>query len=216
VPVVPSIAFDWHGETLVAHANRTLEYPALKTLFVADLHLGKGTSFRQLGVPIPCGTTESTLDDLSQALKSADIEHLVFLGDLWHARSSRSPECLQAFEAWSQRHRELRVTLVIGNHDRRAGSFAGPFVAEVDENFAVGPFSCVHHPPVEAENPSLAGHLHPGVSFAGQRMRCFWILPQTIVLPAFGAFTGTARFERQPNDRILAIAEEQHIWEMRL
>ena len=39
------------------------------TLLVADVHAGKDASFRGLGVPVPPGSTESTLQRLSRAIE---------------------------------------------------------------------------------------------------------------------------------------------------
>ena len=216
MPLVESIAFDWHGESLVAHADRSLEWPARRTLFVADLHLGKGTSYRMMGIPVPSGTTEGTLTQLSQVVDRKKIDHLVILGDLWHARTSRSELCLQEFRTWRLRHQNVRVTLVIGNHDRRAGAFPGESIDEVAEGFEMTPFECRHHPPEDGGTPSLAGHLHPSFSAAGKRMKAFWIRPGCIVLPAFGEFTGSMRPTPEAGHRFIAILEGRHLCDFQL
>ncbi|HET8584747.1 MAG TPA: DEAD/DEAH box helicase, partial [Casimicrobiaceae bacterium] len=49
------------GERVVLHAARALAWPREKTLFVADVHLGKGAAFRAGGIPLPRGTTATDL-----------------------------------------------------------------------------------------------------------------------------------------------------------
>jgi hypothetical protein len=110
----------------------------------------------------------------------------------------------------------MTVTLVIGNHDRRAGAFQGESIDEVAEGFAIEPFKCRHHPPEDASAPSLAGHLHPSFSAAGQRMKAFWIRPNCIVLPAFGEFTGSMRPNPEAGHRYLAILEGRHLCDFQL
>ena len=41
----PSLATVAGGERVVLHAGRALEWPRARTLFVADMHLGKAAAF---------------------------------------------------------------------------------------------------------------------------------------------------------------------------
>ena len=41
------------------------------------------------------------------------------------------------------------------------------------------------------------------------RLPCFWLRDGLAVLPAFGAFTGGARIEREPGDRVVALADDR-------
>ena len=45
------------GETVTLFADRALFWTRERTLFVADVHLGKTATFRAHGVPLPRGTT---------------------------------------------------------------------------------------------------------------------------------------------------------------
>jgi metallophosphoesterase superfamily enzyme len=44
------------GERFVLLPEKAAFWPAMKTLFVADFHLGKAASFRRAGIPLPPGT----------------------------------------------------------------------------------------------------------------------------------------------------------------
>ncbi|HRM55421.1 MAG TPA: DEAD/DEAH box helicase, partial [Ottowia sp.] len=79
---------DTQGQRLWLLPDRTLWWPAARTLFVADAHFGKGATFRARGLPVPGGTTADNLARLGHALAERDVEHLVFLGDLLHAREA--------------------------------------------------------------------------------------------------------------------------------
>ena len=53
------------GELVELHAERALYWPRGRTLFVADVHLGKGATFRAGGVPLPRGATANDLGRLT-------------------------------------------------------------------------------------------------------------------------------------------------------
>jgi hypothetical protein len=40
-----------------------------------------------------------------------------------------------------------------------------------------------------------------------ERLPCFWLTPELGVLPAFGAFTGSADISPAPGDRVFAATE---------
>ena len=53
--------FGWAARTVELLAERALHWPAARTLFVADVHLGKAAAFRAGGVAIPRGATANDL-----------------------------------------------------------------------------------------------------------------------------------------------------------
>jgi DNA ligase-associated metallophosphoesterase len=112
------------GLALECLAARALWWPQERTLFIADVHLGKAESFRALGVPVPAGLqgpTGATLDRLEALLSQRQARTLVVLGDLLHARAAQSDAVMQPFAAWRARHASLEIRLLRGNHDAHAG-----------------------------------------------------------------------------------------------
>lgn len=204
------------GETLGLLPEGALWWPAQRLLMVADAHIGKAVSFRRLGVPVPQGTTTETLQGLSSAIARTDARHIVFLGDLLHSARSHAPATLTAVARWRERHRDLQLTLVRGNHDDRAGDPPSSLGIEVvDEPLRLGPFALCHHPDTVAGAYAIAGHWHPCVVIGGRarerlRLPCFWLGDEAAhpvgVLPAFGAFTGMHPIERRGRDRVFAVA----------
>jgi metallophosphoesterase superfamily enzyme len=91
--------------------------------------------------------------------------------------------------------------LVRGNHDSRAGDPPPSLGFEiVDEPWPVpdapGLVAC-HHPQRAAGGTVLAGHWHPALDLRGpardhERLPCFCHHDGVLVLPAFGAFTGSS------------------------
>jgi uncharacterized protein len=208
------------GRDVLLHPSGAAFLSAQAMLLVADAHVGKAVSFRKLGVPVPRGTTTETLDKISGALRDTGAKQVVFLGDFLHSARSHAQGTLAALAAWRERHADLPLTLVRGNHDDRAGdppSSLGFHV--VDEPLLAGPFALCHHPRPVTGHYVLAGHWHPCISVGGRaferlRLPCFWMgddsgqLPQQAVgvLPAFGSFTGMHRIEPRAGDRIYPIA----------
>jgi DNA ligase-associated metallophosphoesterase len=184
-------------------------------LLVADAHFGKAHAFRRLGVPVPGGTTAHNLALLDRLIASRPVRAVAFLGDLLHARHGRGEATLTEVAAWRVRHAALRMVLVRGNHDSRAGDPPSTWGIEVvDEpwDLSPGPWSLCHHPQAVPGRCTLAGHVHPAVRVGrgadSLRLPCFHLTPQGLTLPAFGAFTGSHTVAPQPGDRVFAIAGE--------
>ena len=199
----------WAGESLCLLPERALWWPAQRTLFLADLHLGKAATYRALGQPVPGGTTQENLARLDALIARHAPRQIVFLGDFLHAAHART--VLAAVEAWRTRHADVAMTLVRGNHDSRAGDPPAALrIDVVEEPHLMGPFACCHHPQAHATHFVLAGHLHPACKLYGPgrdsvRLPCFVSDAQQAVLPAFGEFTGGWLMEAAPGRRFHAV-----------
>jgi uncharacterized protein len=206
----------------VLHPSGAALLSSHETLLVADAHFGKAVSFRKLGVPVPSGTTDENLEELSAVLAATRARRLVFLGDFLHSRHSRAPRMFDALARWRARHANVEMILVRGNHDDRAGDPPASLdIQVVDEPYSLGPFALCHHPRPVRGAYVLAGHWHPCISVGGRaferlRLPCFWFgddsgaLPDNAVgvLPAFGRFTGMHRIEPRAGDRIFPVADD--------
>jgi uncharacterized protein len=185
-------------------------------LLIADAHLGKASSFRQLGVPVPSGTTQETLDAMTDDLRTTDAEHLIFLGDFLHSKHAHAAITQQALAQWREQHAQLHITLVRGNHDDRAGDPPASLKIDVvDEPYLLGAFALCHHPQTAAGHYTLAGHWHPCITLHGKgrerlRLPCFWLgdamAAPVGILPAYGSFTGMHPIERRETDAVYAVA----------
>jgi len=206
------------GEELVLLGERAVYWPGQSTLLVADPHFGKAAAFRFAGLFVPPGTTSAALSRLSKLLVATGAERVVFLGDFLHAAEGRSGQMFGAVAAWRRSHAAIAMTLVRGNHDRRAGDPPREFEIEVlDGPMIEGPFALAHHPiPVEGHYV-LAGHIHPCVTVRGrgrgnrERLACFWFGRDAAVLPAFGEFTGCAEIAPASGDRVWVVAGSEVI-----
>lgn len=196
------------GSRVQLLAQRAAFLPDRGMLLVADAHVGKASSFRRWGVPVPEATTDDTLTRLDALVTATGATQVVFLGDLLHSARGRAPATLAAFARWRQARGTLGLTLVRGNHDDRAGDPPADWgVSCVDEPMRAGGLALSHHPDPVAGAYVLAGHLHPCAWIGGRahdrlRLPCFHFGPQVGVLPAFGAFTGMHPVRTAPGDRV--------------
>jgi len=201
------------GETCYLLPEKALFRPQVQTLYIADTHFGKATTFRHHALYVPEGSTVDDLKRLSQALSSTQAQCLVILGDLLHAVEGRDARLLEQLTRWRDQHPDLAITLVRGNHDRGAGDPPPEWnITCVEAPYQDTPFVLHHKPNISPDGYTLAGHLHPAVELAGKgkqilRLPCFWIRKQILVLPAFTTFTGRQPIKPTPGDQIYVIAE---------
>jgi uncharacterized protein len=186
--------------------------PDAKTLFVADLHLGKAASFRALGAPAPTGVSEETLRRLAELIETIEPEHVAVLGDFTHARVAMTRGLFASLCAWRARWSSLAFTIVLGNHDRGAEqAYSECGFSCVQAPAVLGGAECRHHPIDGADGAgplALAGHLHPVVRLNGPgrdslRTPCFAVGERQIVLPAFGEFVGGSLVTPSESERAL-------------
>ncbi len=189
-----AVPVDFGGETLHCLADRALYRPATRTLYVADVHLGKAQQLRRAGIGVPSGSTTQDLARLSTLIATTGASTLCVLGDFLHGALDPADDWLARLRDWRRQHAGLRLRLLLGNHDRRLHAL--PLDAELlGETAQDAPYTLVHAPddaPVDA--PALCGHVHPVLRLPAPgralRLPCFWIQPRLLMLPAFGALTG--------------------------
>lgn len=187
---------------------------------IADAHFGKAAAYRKLGQPVPHGTTDSNLRRLDALLSAYACDHLVFLGDFLHAPGSRAAATLQALGEWRFRHADLRITLIRGNHDLRAGDPPAAWAfTVVTEPLLLGPFALQHEPEKHPTHHVLAGHVHPAYRLHGSgrqslRLPCFYLTARVSLLPAFGAFTGGMDIKPEADSQIFVVGDGA-IWRAR-
>jgi DNA ligase-associated metallophosphoesterase len=208
------------GETLVLAPERAAFHPASRTLFAADLHLGKHRTFRAHGIALP-GGSDGDLARLSAVIARFGAARLVVLGDLLHGPHAHDPEMGAAFAGWRAAHSTLALVLVRGNHDYRAGDPPAAWQMETaDAPLRDGPFILLHDPaetPADGDDrPALAGHIHPAAVVTGRgrqavKLPCFWLRPvcgrPVLTLPAFSAFTGGQPVARAEGEQRFAVAD---------
>lgn len=210
-----SAALDLGGLRLELLPERALFVPALKSLLLADLHLGKGDAFRRAGIALPAGGTAQDLARLSALIERHQPEQVIVLGDLIHGPLPTDAHWREQWREFLDRHAGTRFAAVLGNHDRAlrgASDFEG--VQLLAEGTSLGPLWLHHEPPDEGAGATaltprslvLCGHLHPVLRLRQPglptRLPTFWLRDQRLMLPAFSAFTGGHAVQPAPRDRL--------------
>jgi DNA ligase-associated metallophosphoesterase len=211
--------FYWNDLALLP--QRAVWSAAERTLFVADVHIGKAATFRAAGLPAPTGTTRENLARLDALIEMLQPKTIVALGDLFHAREAYRDASKREFLAWRGRHARLAIRLVLGNHDAHAGAPPDELGLEVvSEPHTFGVIKCRHHPLETADLAGpyvLAGHAHPVTRLRGPahdsvRLPCFVMRGRQLILPAFGEFTGGRVVEADAETALCIIAGEQCLY----
>ncbi|WP_019172923.1 ligase-associated DNA damage response endonuclease PdeM [Pseudaminobacter salicylatoxidans] len=180
------------GERVVCDRRGVLFAPDLDLLVVSDLHLEKGSSYARRGALLPPYDTATTLSHLAAVIEHYNPRNVISLGDSFHdgEGAARLPEIFR---------RRLEALMagrdwfwVAGNHDPQApAGLPGDTVAEIH----VGGLSFRHEPSARPVAGEVAGHLHPCARIVQRgrsvRRRCFASDGSRIVMPAFGAYTGS-------------------------
>lgn len=202
--ISPSLALLAEGAAFLADES---------TLIVADIHLGKSAVFRAKGLPVPEGDSARDLARLFDLAKKHRASHLVIAGDLFHSSTGLTTQLETALADFMVRL-EIPITLVTGNHDVGIRKLPAQLrsVAHLDlENHLR-----VIHDPAHASGESfhIAGHWHPVVKIpdgkrTSLRLACFLYRDNTLVLPAFGSFTGGAILDAEPGDRVFVAIRDQ-------
>ncbi len=200
------------GERVMLLAERALYWPRGRTLFVADVHLGKAAALRAGGVAVPRGATAHDLARLSRLLERNAAARIVVLGDFLHAAAGRVAALDAAFRRWRRLHADVAITLVRGNHDANAGDPPDAWgVSVVADPHPLAPFVLCHQPAEPRTGYALCGHVHPGVRVTGAayesvRLPCFVLGRRRALLPAFGRLTGLALVAHAPGETRIAVA----------
>lgn len=179
-------------------------------LLLSDLHLGKAGHFRKAGIPVSESVHGKDYRVLEQLFTAYRPQQVYFLGDLFHSDWNAQWEVLEAF---LKRFPATTFHLIKGNHDILPEPVYQSSVLQVHEQYyPLGKLVLRHEPMPDLPNQQIqiCGHIHPGITLRGkgrQRMKlpCFFIRKNTLLLPAFGAFTGLFNLKTEPEDLVYLV-----------
>jgi DNA ligase-associated metallophosphoesterase len=197
-------------------AARVVYWEEMKTVILADIHVGKGTTFRKAGIPIPSGIMDDDLMNITNVINELGAEKCIIVGDLIHAKNGISEDVKIKFAKWLSTI-NCEVHLVVGNHDRSLiNELPSEWSLQIHkEGLLIEPFYFSHYPIIHEKFFVWSGHLHPKVEISDQYdsvvLRCFQVFSTHAVLPAFGFFVGGSFVRKSSDCKIYAIAEHQVI-----
>lgn len=209
------VVYNFLGQTLHLLPQRAIYWQEKKALLVADVHLGKVGHFRKSGIAIPKNMEQSDLAVLSDLIEEHQPEKLFILGDFFHSDMNAD---WQWMALWREQHKQVDITLVLGNHDIIEEKNYHGIGIKTCLHCQEGPFVLMHHPVTSAGKLDgfygLAGHIHPGVTLTGRgrayvTLPCFSFGKEQGILPSFGRFTGKVSLQYRESDRVFAVLENQ-------
>jgi DNA ligase-associated metallophosphoesterase len=184
-------AFQLHETPVVALAEAALFLPRTQTLIVSDLHFEKGSAFAVRGVMLPPFDTAETLRRLEALTAQLSPKMLIALGDSFHDLGAGSRLADTDRAKLENLVSQAETIWIEGNHDPEPPAWlAGQRTHELVHDGLV-----FRHEPTGDVAGEVAGHLHPCARVTGKRggsirRRCFVTDGRSLIMPAFGAFTG--------------------------
>ncbi len=184
----------------------------MEMLLIADVHLGKVTHFRKHGAAIPVDAAYQNLEKITAVTNHFEPKTICFLGDLFHSKINEEWE---DFTKWVE-YTSANVILISGNHDIIPVYLYEDLGIKVFDDLILEDFLLTHHPTEHEDYFNFSGHIHPGVILRGVgrqylRLPCFFKSLNSLILPAFGNFTGKHILSPTENDEVYAIVEGEVI-----
>ena len=177
---------------ILAHASGALILRELRTLLVADVHMGYGWAQRRRGQLGP--VQDAGVNDKLQALiDELAPEVIVFLGDVVHAPNPSMPERALVEQTLKALAMRVEIIAVRGNHDRAFARDYASLGIRGSETWQGAGLIAMHGdrlPTGLLPDRLVIGHLHPAIAVrddagASRRIPAFVIGTRACVLPAF-------------------------------
>lgn len=190
--ILPADLVTIAGERAVCDPRGVLYFPELALLAVSDLHLEKGSSLARRGALIPPYDTAATLARLQAVIADYAPRIVISLGDSFHDGEGAS----RLHDGFRKRLETLIAGRdwfwIAGNHDPDAPA---DLPGETVKELAVASLVFRHEPSKGQAGGEVAGHLHPCARIVQRgrsvRRRCFAGDGSRMIMPAFGAYTGS-------------------------
>ena len=198
-----------YGERMILDPSGSLYWKRKRWLVISDIHLGKSTHFRKKGMAIPESIDARDINTINQLISTYKPTRVILLGDLFHSEYNVAWERLAKF---TTTYRMGFFMLVRGNHDILLDWHYGRTGLEVVDEIKAGPFYFTHIPTDHPDLVNVCGHLHPGLSLSGKgrqrvRLKAFFFRSDSIILPAFGSFTGCISIKPKKEDLVVGLAD---------
>ena len=186
---VSGITVDFHGLELVLDRSGVAYVPSERAVLVADLHFEKATALMRGGLFLPPYDTHETLAKLAAAISRFAPRRVICLGDSFHDVDAATRLSADARQSLTELSRRRDWVWLSGNHDPSPAGF------DVAAELRLERVILRHEPRFDRPEPQIAGHLHPCARIVQRgrslRRRCFAQAKHHLILPAFGALTGS-------------------------
>ncbi|EKQ69716.1 putative phosphoesterase, ICC [Leptolyngbyaceae cyanobacterium JSC-12] len=205
------------GNRLHLLPQKAIYIEQLNALLVSDVHLGKAETFQSHGVPIPNTLNQDSLNRLQDLCVQFDVDYLFVLGDLFHSKFALVDEVLNHWLEFVQQL-NVSVQLIVGNHDRSLVPVLKCLSIQcILDSIQIDNLVLSHEPTPQPNCLNICGHVHPCVRIKTKldnlRLPCFYLetSQNLLILPSFGAFTGSYEVAIAKDATAYVIAENSVI-----
>ncbi len=200
-----------YGERLIADGKGALYWKRKRWLIISDLHLGKRMHFRKKGMAIPGQMDVADINTIRKLITQYNPLRVILLGDLFHSDYNSAWERLAQF---THEYKKNLFVLVRGNHDILPEWHYGRSRLVLVDELIKGCFHFTHIPTENQALINVSGHVHPAVKLYGKgrqsvRLPAFFFRKNSILMPAFGRFTGSVCIKPKKSDVVIAMVEGQ-------
>lgn len=198
-----------NGEKLVLLPEKAILWPRENALILSDMHWGKTAHFRKNGIAIPRGSELADEKRLNNLVNKHSVSRLIIAGDMFHSSDNND---VSAFRSWKEKHSDIQVDLIIGNHDiLDIEKYTDWGINIYPEFFDNDTFCIAHDELLKTPKFCIHGHIHPAIRISGNgrnslKLDCFCVDEHRLILPAFGSFTGSKSVEPTNHKHIYVIA----------
>ena len=191
-------------------ADKAVFIPKYEMLVISDWHLGKLGHFRKEGLFVPPMQLDQEFARLALLINETKCKRLVFLGDLFHSEYNYEWDILVTF---LRSYPTLSFELTTGNHDILSEIHIAHSPIKQRKMIVLDEGVVLSHEPIRfLENHiyNIVGHIHPGceIKTLGRqrfKMPCFVLEGRTLILPAFGQWTGLYLIPKTDTNRLFAL-----------
>jgi uncharacterized protein len=187
------------GQSFEPLPSGGLYWHAQETLLVADLHFEKMASFARRGQMLPPYDTAMTLARLEGDIRRTGARRLVSLGDSFHRADAAGLLGATDRMRLDMLTEGVECIWLTGNHDPLPSGLAGTSLVEL----TLAGLTLTHEPRRGVQG-LVAGHLHPAahirIDGRSTRRPCFVHDNRLMILPAYGASTGSINILSTPFD----------------
>lgn len=183
-------------------------------MILSDLHFGKSGHFRKSGIGVPQDIYKEDLHRLFSQIQSFKPAKLIIAGDMFHSQANKE---IDFFLKWRKDMPGLEIILIKGNHDILPVKwYEMADIQLIHKKIRIKDFCFTHDIKDDCESEedvyTFSGHIHPGIRIRGigkqsLRLPCFFFAENYAVLPAFSLFTGLAKINPSPKDKVFALVE---------
>ena len=204
-----TLEIEINNNIFVLHCSGAMYWVEKRMLLISDPHLGKVSHFRKYGSAIPEGAIYKNFMKLDEVVNYFRPESICFLGDLFHSELNNE---WHLFDDWVSRI-DIPIVLIAGNHDIINPAKYHDINIRIVNEWELDGILLTHYPEMREDFFTLCGHVHPAVRLRGVgrqflTLPCFFKSNNQMILPAFGAFTGTHIIKPSEGNAVYAITKE--------